>query len=76
MNFTFNIGELLGLGAAVLYVGASLESLRRLTASSISQGKRLGDLESALGDMKAVEKERERVRTRTAAQGIVVGTVE
>lgn len=29
MNFTFNIGELLALGAALLYVGGSLESLRR-----------------------------------------------
>lgn len=76
MNFTFNIGELLGLGAALLYVGGSLESLRRLTASSISQGKRLGVLEDWMASSKAVDTERERVRTRTAAQGIVAGTVE
>lgn len=76
MNFTFNLGELLGLGAAVLYVGASLESLRRLTASSISQGKRLGILEDWMASSKAVDIERERVRARTAAQGIVTGSTE
>lgn len=72
MNFTFNIGELIGLGAVLIYVGASFESLRRLNVSVANLGARLQVVEKVQGDQVAVENVRERVRTRTAAAGIVI----
>lgn len=71
MNFTFNIGELAGLLAAAVFVGGALESLRRLTASSVSQGKRLGLLEDWKAATVAVATYREQ-RVNTAALGIPV----
>lgn len=60
---SLTIGELAGIIGAGLFVGGALESLRRLTASSISQGKRLGALEDWKAATLAVEGERRRVRT-------------
>lgn len=74
MNFTFNLGELLGVGAALIFVGGSLESLRRLTASSISQGARLGKLEDWMAAQLAVATEREKVRRRADTRGVPVAT--
>lgn len=72
MNFTFNIGELIGIVTAALFIGGSLESLRRLNASSISQGKRLGLLEDWMASVKAVFEEREKVRRRADTRGVPI----
>jgi len=70
MNFTFNIGELSGLLIATLAVGAAFEKLRRHDKSIANLGARVGDLETAVGELTVVEKER--LRVNTAAHGIPV----
>ena len=76
MNFSFNLGELVAIVGGAVFVGGMIESVRRLTVSSTSQGKRLGEIDKWIEGQTAVQLEREKVRRRADTRGVPITTDE
>lgn len=64
MSFTLNLGELISVVLGAVFVGGMIESVRRLTVSSGSQGRRLGEIDKWISSHDSVSAEREKMRAR------------
>lgn len=75
---TFDLGEVALIVSAALFQGGQIVMLRIVVASNRDQGRRLGALDKALGEMKAADEARakavddERRRVRHDTRGVPV----